>query len=258
MKKTAVFAIVAIAWAVNSAFAQTAYKILAVDTNTGVANYSTNINFPGGLSGPRANTSSNYVPYIQLQELTSDLATRTNLYNVTGSVSVSNSASFIIPLLYSPAELADCRFYLSTTNGAPVSRRAKIAISQKANNRCNDLIYMYTNQLYYSTISTVAGVADTYTNVVGDASGFIINDMYVKPLVDPVTWQTVSNYTSTVVAWNCSNMVNETTGTLISHVNRFQLSNYMDRGGGTNLYVRIDWTSPYTNTIGYDISYYRR
>lgn len=256
MKKTAVFAIVAIAWAVNSAFAQMNYKILAVDTNTGVANYSTNINFPGGLSGPRANTSSNYVPYIQLQELESDLATMTNLYNVTGSVAVSNSASFIIPLRYSPVELVECKFYSTITNVS--SRRALMAISQDNIGRCADLVYLYTNQLYYSVTTTVGGVANTYTNVVGDASGFIINGMYTKPGTLPQNWQTVSNYNATTVFWSCSNLVDTTSEELISYVNMWKLSRYMDKKGGTNLYVRIQWTTPFTNTIGYDISYCRK
>jgi hypothetical protein len=183
---------------------------------------------------------------------------RTTLYNTTGSVEVANSASFIIPLLYSPVELVDCRFYLGTTNGAPISRRATVRISQKPYNRCSDLAYLYTNQLYYSILNNLVGNPNEYTNVVADASGFIINDMYTKPTTSTQTWQTVSNYTSTVVSWNCSNIVSEAVGTLISHVNRWKLGTYMDKTGSTNLYVNITWNTPYSNVVSYSIDYLRK
>ena len=238
--------------------AQDNWNILAVDTNTHSINLTNEIIDASGATSLKVPYPVNTNDAARLDYVLSAFATRTNLYNVTGSVVVSNSLSFTIPLLYSPANLADCRFYLSTTNGAPVSRRAIIRIKQKPDDRCTDLIYLYTNQLYYSTTTTVSGAADTYTNVVGDASGFIINDMYVKPQANPVTWQTVSNYNATTVFWNCSNMVTIAVGGLISHVNRFQIPWYLDKNGGTNLYVNIQWTSGYTNTIGYDISYFRK
>ena len=241
-----------------SIHAQDNWNILAVDTNTHSINLTNQIIDMSGATSIKVPYPVNTNDAARVDYILSAFATRTNLYNVTGSVVVSNSLTFTIPLLYSPVNLADCRFYLSTTNGAPISRRAIIRIMQKPDNRCNDLIYLYTNQLYYSTTTTVAGVGDTYTNVVGDASGFIINDMYVKPQANPVTWQTVSNYSSTVVYWNCSNMVSIAVGGLISHVNRFQIPWYIDKNGGTNLNVNIQWTSGYTNTIGYSIDYYRK
>ena len=238
--------------------AQDNWNILAVDTNTHSINLTNEIIDASGATSLKVPYPINTNDAVRLDYILSAFATRTNLYNVTGSVVVSNSLTFTIPLLYSPVNLADCRFYLSTTNGAPISRRAKISIMQNNSGRCTDLIYLYTNQLYYSTTTTVAGVVDAYTNVVGDASGFIINDMYVKPQANPVTWQTVSNYSSTVVYWNCSNMVSIAVGGLISHVNRFQIPWYIDKNGGTNLNVNIQWTSGYTNTIGYSIDYYRK
>jgi len=243
---------------VSYIYSQDNWNILAVDTNTHSINLTNQVIDMSGATSVKVpyNTNSNDVA--QVYYVDNSFSTRTTILNTTGSVEVANSASFIIPLLYSPVELIDCRFYLDTTNGAPISRRATFRISQTPSNRCKDLVYMYTNQLYFSTTTTLAGASDTFTNVVGDASGFIINDMYTKPTTSPQTWQTVSNYTSTVVSWGCSNIASEAVGTLISHVNRWKLGSYVDRTGGTNLYLNITWTSGYTNTIGYDISYYRK
>jgi len=242
----------------------TAASIGAVPTNRTITIDGTtkaldaNLTFTTAAGGVTLEQVTNVASVVVTQYVGSAFATRTTLYNTTGSVAVSNSASFSIPLLYSPAELADCRFYLGSTNGAPTSIRAAIRIMQKPEEKCTSLVYLYTNQLYYSVLTTVAGATNSFTNVVADASGFIINDMYAKPLTSPQTWQTVSNYNATTVFWNCSNMVSEATGTLISHVNRFQLPSYIDRTGGTNLYVNIQWTTPYTNTISYSIDYYRK
>jgi len=239
-------------------YSQDNWNILAVDTNTHSINLTNQVIDMSGATSVKVpyNTSSNDAA--QVYYVDNSFSTRTTLLNTTGSVEVANSTSFIIPLLYSPVELVDCRFYLGTTNGAPVSKRATFRIMQKPYDRCNDLVYMYTNQLYFSTTTTLAGASDTFTNVVGDASGFIINDMYTKPTTSPQTWQTVSNYTSTVVSWNCSNIVSEATGTLVSHVNRWRLSLYNDLTGGTNLYVNLSFNTPYTNQISWSCDYYRK
>jgi hypothetical protein len=250
-------------WIAASTSAITTASIGAVPTNLTVTVDGTTKTYPDltfatAAGGVTLEQVTNVASVIVTQYVDSAFNTRTTLYNTTGSVVISNSASFSIPLLYSPVELADCRFYLGSTNGAPASRRAAIRIMQKPDDRCTSLVYLYTNQLYYSVLTTVAGATNSFTNVVADASGFIINDMYTKPLTSPQTWQTVSNYNATTVFWNCSNMVPEATETWISHVNRFQLPSYMDRTGGTNLYVNIQWTTPYTNMISYSIDYYRK
>jgi len=239
-------------------YSQDNWNILAVDTNTHSINLTNQIIDMSGTTSVKVpyNTSSNDAA--QVYYVDNSFSTRTTLYNTTGSVEVANSASFIIPLLYSPVELVDCRFYLGTTNGAPISRRATFRISQTPSNRCSSLAYLYTNQLYFSTTTTLAGASDTFTNVVGDASGFIINDMYTKPTTSPQTWQTVSNYNANTVFWNCSNIVSEAVGTLVSHVNRWKLSTFADRTGGTNLYVSLSFNTPYTNIVSYSIDYYRK
>jgi hypothetical protein len=249
MHKTAILAVAALLLAANSAFGQMLYKILAVQTNTGVANYTNDATlFPAGIRGPNGVVSNDYVTVQQ------SLSVSTNPFVITGTLGpISNGANFTIPLPAGCVMLTDCRFYLDTATGAPVSKRARLAIMQQPYERCTDLAYLYTNQLYYSTTTTVAGAANGYSNVVTDATGFIVNDMYAKPLLNPVTWQTCSNATSTVVGWNCSNMVAGAIGDLITRVNRWKLTVYMDDTGSTNLYGRIDWTTPYTNSIGYRI-----
>ena len=239
-------------------YSQDNWNILAVDTNTHSINLTNQVIDMSGATSVKVpyNTSSNNAA--QVYYVDNSFSTRTTLLNTTGSVEVANSASFIIPLLYSPVELVDCRFYLGTTNGAPTSRRATFRIMQKPYDRCSDLAYLYTNQLYFSTTTTLAGASDTFTNVVGDASGFIINDMYTKPLTSPQNWQTVTNYNANTVFWNCSNLFSEATGTLISHVNRWKLGSYTDRTGGTNLYVNITWNTPFTNVVSWSCDYYRK
>jgi hypothetical protein len=157
-----------------------------------------------------------------------------------------------------PIRITDARFFLGGLSNTPQSVRARLAVSQKPNNRCTDLVYLATNMLFYSVTSTVAGSADTYTNVVVDASGFIANDMYTKPDASQATWQTCSNAADTVVSWNCSNMVATAAGTTISRVNRFRVPDYYDATGGSNINITINFTTPYTNTVSYNIAYWSR
>jgi hypothetical protein len=112
--------------------------------------------------------------------------------------------------------------------------------------------------LFYSVTSTVAGAAETFTNVVADASGFIQNDMYTKPDASQATWQTCSNASGTVVSWNCSNMVPTEAGTTISRVNRIRVPDYYDATGGSNINIMINFTTPYTNTVSWNIAYWSR
>jgi hypothetical protein len=119
-------------------------------------------------------------------------------------------------------------------------------------------VFLYTNQLYYSVTSTVAGAATDFTNVVSDASGFIVGDMYNKPDASQATWQTCSNAAGTLVSWNCSNLVATSAGGTISRVNRFRVPDYYDATGGSNIFCNLQFLTPYTNTVAWSVTYWSR
>jgi hypothetical protein len=184
---------------------------------------------------------------------TLDATARTAASNAQATANYASNA-----VASAPIRITDARFFLAGLNQAAQSVRAKFSISQKADNRCTDLVFLYTNQLYYSVTSTVAGAADAYTNVVGDASGFIVNDMYTKPDASQLTWQTCSNAAGTVVSWNCSNMVTTAVGTTISRVNRLRVPDYYDATGSSNIYCNLQFLTGYTNTVGISLTYWSR
>jgi hypothetical protein len=190
---------------------------------------------------------------LNISAYTVDSTARTAASNAQATAAYASNAIALAPI-----RITDARFFLAGLNQAAQSIRAKFSISQSTNNSCTDLVFLYTNQLYYSVTSTVAGAADAYTNVVGDASGFIINDMYTKPDASQLTWQTCSNGVGTVVSWNCSNMVTTAIGTTISRVNRLRVPDYYDATGSSNIYCNLAFLTGYTNTVGISLTYWSR
>jgi hypothetical protein len=168
----------------------------------------------------------------------------------------TNIATAVVSL--APIKITDARFYLAGLSNAPQSVRAKFSVSQKDTGRCTDLVFLYTNQLYYSVTTTVAGVAGTFTNVVSDASGFIVGDMYTRPDASQSTWQGCSNASGTLVSWSCSNIVNTSAGSTISRVNRFRVPDYYDATGGSNIFCNLQFLTPYTNTVAWSVTYWSR
>ena len=176
-----------------------------------------------------------------------------------GGVTFEQATNIAVAVMsLAPIRITDARFYLAGLSNVAQSVRAKFSVSQKSNNRCTDLVFLYTNQLYFSCTTTVAGAADTYTNVVADASGFIVNDMYNKPDASSATWQTCSNASGTVVSWNCSNMVTTAVGTTISRVNRFRVPDYYDATGGSNIFCNLSFYTATTQTVAYSVTYWSR
>jgi hypothetical protein len=96
---------------------------------------------------------------------------------VTNTVVVSNTADFSIPLVDNRVMLDDIRMYFSETNNAPVSKRASIQLFRNSNRRCDKLVYLDTNQLYWTSLNTVATTASSTSNTVADASGVIKQDL---------------------------------------------------------------------------------
>ena len=219
------------------------------------------VTFASGINGITVSQVSGAVPTnrtITIDGITKALNGNVNFDTTAGT----NSPTFaqVTNIIYvilarTGIEITDARFYLAGLSNSAQSVRAKFSVSQKPNNRCTDLVFLYTNQLYFSCTSTVAGAADTFTNVVADASGFIVNDMYTKPDASYATWQTVTNASGTVVAWNCSNMVATAAGSTISRVNRWKLGNYDDCTGGSNIFVNVSFYAAYTNTVAWNIKY---
>lgn len=249
MKKTAILAIAALA--VNSAFGQMAYRILAVNTNTGVANYSANIYFPGGLSGPDATFPTNFMTLQQGQAMTAGLATATSYY-LTNTVVVSNSLDFAITgLAANNVKVRYLAMYLSATNEAATSKRAVFGIYGRSDRLCDSAVYLDTNQLYWASPSTSAQAAGATTGTVSDASGVVLYDRYAVGGASTWDFLTATNANATTIFYGCTNKYSTVgnANTKISHVNYLTPIFYDDDSAQSSMWCRLVWTTGYTGTV---------
>jgi len=179
-------------------------------------------------------------------------------YWVTNAVTVTNTQDFSITLAANKVELYDVRMFLSTTVDAPVTKRASLQLYRNSNRRCDNMVYLDTNQLYYTVLTTADGVAGTSTNVVADASGIIVNDLYWKDATAGTNdYQRAASATATVITWACTNLNNTATGTLISHVNQFGGFPYYDANNSSTMWFRLTFGTGYTGVVTTAINYGR-
>lgn len=181
-------------------------------------------------------------------------------YWITNVIPFTNTIDFAITgLAANKVTLHDVRMFLSLTNGSPVTKRASLSMCRNSNMRCNSVVYLDTNQLYYSTLTTVAGVAGTFSNIVADASGTVINDLYWKNIDGSGTndYQRAATPTATAINWTCSNRFDSAAGTLISHVNQFGGFPYYDANTSSSIWFRLSFYTPYTGVVTTAINYGR-
>jgi hypothetical protein len=177
-------------------------------------------------------------------------------YWITNTTAITNTQDFSITLNANKVTLHDVRMYLSLTNGSPLTKRATVQIYRNSNRRCTDMVYLDTNQLYYSILTTVAGVAGESSNVVADASGSVVNDLYWKDATAGTNdYQRVASSTATAIIWSCTNLNNTPVGTLISHVNQFGGFPYYDANGSSTMWFRVIFNGGYTGVLQTAINY---
>jgi hypothetical protein len=180
------------------------------------------------------------------------------IYWVTNTVVVTNTAEFSIAgLAANKITLHDVRMFLCLTNGAPLTKRATIGLYRNSNYRDDALTYLDTNQLYYSVLTTESGVDGESSNVVADASGSVVNDLYYKAITGTTTtdYQRVQSATATAIIWGCTNLFNSDSNMLISHVNQYGGFPYYDATGSSSMWFRLTFTSGYTGTIQTVVNY---
>jgi len=181
-------------------------------------------------------------------------------YWVTNTTPFTNTIDFLISgFAANKITLHDVRMFLSITNGSPISKRATVGMFRNSNRRCDALTYLDTNQLYYSVLTTVAGVAGESSNVVADASGSVVNDLYYKAVYGTETndYQRVQSASATAIIWQCTNQFSSGIGTLISHVNQFGGFPYYDANGSSTMWFRLTFGTGYTGTVQTVINYGR-
>jgi hypothetical protein len=178
-------------------------------------------------------------------------------YWVTNTTAITNTQDFAITLNANKVTLHDVRMYLSLTNGSPTTKRASFSMFRNSNMRDSNMVYLDTNQLYYSVLTTTSGTAGTSTNVVADASGTVINDLYWKNIDGSGTndYQRASSASATIITWQCTNLFDSGVGTLISHVNQFGGFPYYDANGSSSMWFRLTFTTGYTGTVQTVINY---
>jgi hypothetical protein len=201
--------------------------------------------------------SSQFALKSDLDALSNSLINLNNTsYWVTNTVVVSNSLEFAIPLVDNRVMLDDIRMYISTTNNSPVSKRASIQLFRNSNRRCDKLVYLDTNQLYWSSLNTVATTAGSTSNTVSDASGVILNDLYyIGDNTITNSFCRPTNTTASIIYWGSTNIYAYTTTSLVSHVNQFGGFPYYDQNNTSQLWFRIQFTTPWTTTVQTVINY---
>jgi hypothetical protein len=179
-------------------------------------------------------------------------------YWTTNTLSVTNTLDFAITgLAANRLALDDVRMYLSTSSNAPVSKRAMLGLYRNSTRRASDMVYLDTNQLYYSVMSTLTDTAGTATSVVADASGIVVPDLYYKSIGTTSSWQRASNASSTVISWWDTNLYSMASNTLISHVNQFGGFPYYDATGASTMWFRLSFTTAFTGTVQTVLNYGR-
>lgn len=181
-------------------------------------------------------------------------------YWITNTVTVTNTLDFSITGFTLNRFMLDyVRMFMSTTNDAPITKRASMALYRNSNRRDMDVVYLHTNQLYYSILTTADGVAGENTNYVADASGIVINDLYYKLEPTGVTndYQRASNVTATVITWYSTNLYSMPLNSFISHVNMFGGFPYYDATGASSMWFRLTFTDGYTGQVTTVINYGR-
>jgi hypothetical protein len=238
------------------------YQILAVDTNNSYVTYTNEVKFSNGVYssfGIKTGTNPSITDsnIATLGDINAIVTNRDNAsYWVTNTFVVSNSLDFSITLQDNRVMLDDIRMYISTTNNSPVSKRASIQLFRNSNRRCDKLVYLDTNQLYWTSLNTVATTEGSTSNTVSDASGVILNDLYYigdNTLTNEFCRPT--NTTSSIIYWGSTNIYAYTTTSLVSHVNQFGGFPYYDQNNTSQLWFRIQFTTPWTTTVQTVINY---
>ena len=252
---------------INANISMADWEILAINTNPAASNYqylnSTNIvkmsngfySAYGIKTGVNPSiTDSNYAT---IGDINAIVTNRDNItYWVTNTVVVSNSLDFAIQLVDNRVMLDDIRMYFSETNNAPASKRASIQLFRNSNRRCDKLVYLDTNQLYWVSLNTVATSQGSTSNTVSDASGVVLNDLYyIKDNNTINGFCRPTNTTSTIIYWGSTNLNAYTTTSLVSHVSQFGGFPYYDQNNSSQLWFRLTFTTPYTGTVQTLINY---
>ena len=247
--------------------AQSPYRILAVNTNPAASdfngiNYTNILKFSNGvysLYGIKTGTNPSITSsnYATLGDINAIVTNRDNVtYWVTNTFVVSNSLDFSITLQDNRVMLDDIRMYTITTNDSPISKRASIQLFRNSNRRCDKMVYLDTNQLYWRSLNTVATTAGSTSNTVSDASGVILHDLYYigdNSLTNEFCRPT--NTTASIIYWGATNLNSYTTTSIVSHVNQFGGFPYYDQNNTSQLWFRIAFTTPWTTTVQTVINY---
>jgi hypothetical protein len=177
-------------------------------------------------------------------------------FAVTNTFTVTNSATFSIPLPYSSVCLDDVRVFATTVGTYSKRCALRFFRSPGPSFRRTHLAYTFTNGLIYATTTTVAQAAGSITNVVPDASGIVWPiDMYYQTYGGGTNDFISYTNTSATVLWQCcTNQYAQPVGSLISHVEQLGSFNYWDASGGSSLYGDIVPTTGWTGAVTVVIS----
>ena len=171
-------------------------------------------------------------------------------YYITNTVVISNSLDFAVSTL--PQNNLKIRYmtmFLSATNEAATSKRAIVSVYSRSDRLCDSLIYLHTNLLFWTSLSTTAVGLGASTSTVSDASGVVLYDRYSVGNGITWDWLTATNKTSTTINWACTNKYATTTATLISHANYFTPIYFDDESNVSSIWFRVIWTTPATGTV---------
>jgi hypothetical protein len=188
---------------------------------------------------------------------------------ITNTIVVTNSFSGSIALPVNFMEIAEIRLYINSTNGPiPYSAPFKYEFYNHSDRRADNLVFSdvgattagsqpTTNGYLTKVTNTAVSAIGASTNVVSDASSFIIGDTSWQQQLTGGTngFHRITAISGNTITHGTTNRTDYMIGSLYSHVERCQIPFYYDFTGTSNLWYTFAFSSNVTNSLGVQIGY---
>jgi hypothetical protein len=188
---------------------------------------------------------------------------------LTNTIVVTNSLSSSIALPVNGLNISEIRLYINTTNGImPYSAPFKYEFYNHSDRRADNLVFSdvgattagsqpTTNGYLTCVTNTAISVLGATTNVVSDASSFIIGDTSWQQQLTGGSngFHRITAISGNLITHGTTNRTDYMIGSIYSHVERCQGTFYYDFTGTSNLWYTFTFTANVTNSLGVQVGY---
>lgn len=188
---------------------------------------------------------------------------------LTNTVVVTNSLNGSIALPVNGLEIGEIRLYINTTNGPmPYSAPFKYEFYNHSDRRADNLVFSdvgattagsqpTTNGYLTCVTNTSLSPIGASTNVVSDASSFIIGDTSWQQQLTGGSngFHRITAISGNIITHGTTNRTDYMGGSIYSHAERCQVPFYYDFTGTSNLWFTFVFTANVTNSLGVQVGY---